>query len=240
MNCSKLQPPLLLLSLFVANVLSFSKTAGLVRFPSPFRRIQIHKRIVNRMAAPLDGPRHHYPPIDLEEREGIDRENDAASSEPVWDPVAQIYVGGRVPENAAVQQMIRANQGALRLFGYGSLCWNPGKSGESALAHPNVTSCTGQARGYRRAWAQKSTDHRGVPAFPGIVCTLLRDDEFRLLRRADCANGEESLTEGLIYEVPPELADECLEELDFREKGVRASSSVLVACCLKQGGFLGL
>jgi len=33
---------------------------------------------------------------------------------------------------------------------------------------------------------------------------------------------EISLTEGLIYTVPPELVDECIEELDFREKGVSA------------------
>lgn len=172
---------------------------------------------------------HHlcHRPIDIEEREGD--ENSGISSEPLWDPVAQIYVGGKVPENAAaVQKMIQDNGGSLRLFGYGSLCWNPGKPGESALAHESVASTTGRAKGYRRAWAQKSTDHRGLPQFPGIVCTLLTEEEFRVFRPddSDTSNApdrEEPLTEGLIYEVPRELVEECLEELDFREKGVSAS-----------------
>lgn len=148
---------------------------------------------------------HQYSAMETEEREG-----------PVWDPVNQIYVGGVVPENAEVQQMIQDNHGCLRLFGYGSLCWNPGTG---PLAHPTTHSKLGRARGYRRCWAQKSTDHRGLPQFPGIVCTLLKDDEVRQFRPLPYA--EETLTEGVIYEVPPELVEECLAELDFREKGVR-------------------
>jgi hypothetical protein len=134
---------------------------------------------------------------------------------PVWDPVAQIYVGGIVPDHAAVQELIEQNHGCLRLFGYGSLCWNPGSG---ALAHPSVHHRPAKARGYRRCWAQKSTDHRGVPSFPGIVCTLLKDDEVRQLRSLDYDSP--TFTEGLVYEVPSELVDECLAELDFREKGV--------------------
>lgn len=136
---------------------------------------------------------------------------------PVWDPVAQIYVGGVVPENAAVRQMIQNNQGCLRIFGYGSLCWNPGSG---ALAHPSVQNRLARAQGYRRCWAQKSTDHRGFPHFPGIVCTLLKDEEVRQLRPLHYEQA--TLTEGVIYEVPSELVDECLAELDFREKGVSA------------------
>lgn len=135
--------------------------------------------------------------------------------QPMWDPVAQIYVGGVVPENAAIKQMIEENQGCLRLFGYGSLCWNPGSG---ALAHPSVQNRLARARGYRRCWAQKSTDHRGFPSFPGIVCTLLKDEEVKQIRPLDY--DQATLTEGLVYEVPPELVDECLVELDFREKGV--------------------
>jgi cation transport regulator ChaC len=143
--------------------------------------------------------------IETEERE-----------DPVWDPVAQIYVGGNIPENAEVTKMIQDNKGALRLFGYGSLCWNPGKG---PLADPSVENTLGRARGYRRCWAQRSTDHRGSPSFPGIVCTLLKDEEFRQIRESHSSQ-EETLTEGLIYTVPPHLVEECLEELDFREKGV--------------------
>lgn len=144
-----------------------------------------------------------------------------------WDPVAQIYIGGKVPEDgSAVQEMIDRNGGYLRIFGYGSLCWNPGAPGESALAHPSVTNTTGKALGYRRVWAQKSTDHRGSPKFPGIVCTLITEKEYRDVvtpeSKPDCVHDDvdDSLTEGLIYTVPPEFVDVCLDELDFREKGV--------------------
>lgn len=153
-------------------------------------------------------------------------------NDPIWCPIQQIYVGGVLPENAKVQEMITANRGYLRIFGYGSLCWNPGTG---ALAHPTIQRTLGRAMGYRRCWAQKSTDHRGVPRFPGIVCTLLRDEEVRQLRDGDSSlllvpcqgEGEESVTtEGVLYRVPPDLVEECLRELDFREKGVGAFHSV--------------
>lgn len=146
---------------------------------------------------------------------------------PRWDPEQQIYVGGVVPENAQVQELIDESGGYLRLFGYGSLCWNPGTG---ALAKPSVQATPGKAKGYRRCWAQKSTDHRGRPAFPGIVCTLLEDSEVTAIRRqarqAECESVEEETstppptwTEGVIYLVPPDEVSECLDELDFREKG---------------------
>jgi alpha-tubulin suppressor-like RCC1 family protein/cation transport regulator ChaC len=146
--------------------------------------------------------------IDYDEIEG-------AESPVVWDPIQQIYVDGKLPHNAAVQEMIVQNGGSLRIFGYGSLCWNPGAG---SLAHESVTQKLGRARGYRRCWSQKSTDHRGNPAFPGIVCTLLKDDEFNPFRSASM-NTDGSLVEGVIFHVPPDLVEECLLELDFREKG---------------------
>ena len=51
----------------------------------------------------------------------------------------------------------------------------------------------------------------------GIVCTLLKDEEVRQLRRLPYE--EETLTEGIVFEVPSDLVEECLYELDFREKG---------------------
>lgn len=135
---------------------------------------------------------------------------------PVWDPVQQIYVGGRVPDTGNVQALIEANAGALPIFGYGSLCWKPG----GILADDAVTRRFGQALGYQRCWCQKSTDHRGFPHFPGIVCTILHDDEVdRLLEQSREASTHPSRTEGVLYTVPPNLVLECLEELDFREKG---------------------
>lgn len=160
--------------------------------------------------------------LDTEERE-----------EAVWCPERQIYVGGVVPSSSAgaeVEKLVEDGNGCLRVFGYGSLCWNPGNPETSALAHPTVNNVLGRAKGYRRCWSQRSADHRGTPSFPGIVCTLLADAEYReLVKKGGCGDmdeneqeeeEEESLTEGLLYEVPPELVDECLAELDFREKGV--------------------
>jgi cation transport regulator ChaC len=139
---------------------------------------------------------------------------------PRWDPEQQIYVGGIIPENAEVRSLIEKNNGYLRLFGYGSLCWNPGTG---PLARPGVVGALGRARGYKRCWAQKSSDHRGRPSFPGIVCTLLEDKEVYEIRKSASEDAEDfkepTMTEGVIYLIPPELVDECLQELDFREKG---------------------
>jgi cation transport regulator ChaC len=149
-----------------------------------------------------------------------DTAEQSTSNEPTWCPEQQIYIGGVIPENAEVKSLIEKNNGSLRLFGYGSLCWNPGTG---ALAKPGVVGTLGRARGYKRCWAQKSTDHRGNPKFPGIVCTLLEDKEVHEIRKTACddavASDEPTMTEGVIYLIPPQLVDECLEELDFREKG---------------------
>jgi cation transport regulator ChaC len=136
---------------------------------------------------------------------------------PTWCPDQQIYVGGVVPDSAEVQALIDENKGSLRLFGYGSLCWGPG---DGILSKPDVKTKPGRARGYKRCWSQKSSDHRGTTSFPGIVCTLLKDEEVEQIthRHSECVP---TMTEGLLYTVPSELVKECLAELDFREKGVR-------------------
>jgi cation transport regulator ChaC len=145
--------------------------------------------------------------MNTKERDGV----------PTWCPDQQIYIGGVVPDSADVQDLINANGGRLLLFGYGSLCWNPGAG---ALAKPGVTATPGRARGYKRCWAQKSADHRGTTRFPGVVCTLLRDEEVAEITKRHHEDAP-TMTEGLLYSVPAELVEECLSELDFREKGVR-------------------
>jgi alpha-tubulin suppressor-like RCC1 family protein/cation transport regulator ChaC len=147
----------------------------------------------------------------------------------VWDPVQQIYVGGVIPEHESVRELLENTQRGLSVFGYGSLCWNPGQDGDAVLSHPSVTTALGRAANYRRCWAQRSTDHRGTPDFPGIVCTLLKVDEVQpLLLPAARRTGSErdgqccpetTDTLGRVYHVPPELVEPCLNELDFREKG---------------------
>ncbi|KAL7575073.1 hypothetical protein ACA910_000444 [Epithemia clementina (nom. ined.)] len=162
----------------------------------------------------------------------------------VWDAVAQVYVGGQVAltanaDHALLQELMDENEGSLPIFGYGSLCWKPG----GILADETVTSIPGcQALGYRRCWAQKSADHRGYPHFPGIVCTLLQQDEVHDLLSSfnnkddgqppPSANPPRTTThcstEGILYMVPPPLVDTCLAELDFREKGGYARDIIQV------------
>lgn len=157
----------------------------------------------------------------------------------MWDPVSQTYAGGAVPSHGSaldLDELLAANSGRLKIFGYGSLCWNPGADGvlsRASLPEDNgrrgtgvagdanrsgrqVTTAPGRVLGYQRCWCQRSADHRGTPDFNGIVCTLLSDAEVGQL----CPGAERpSTTEGLIYTVGEELVGECLAELDFREKG---------------------
>lgn len=148
------------------------------------------------------------------------------SKGPVWCEKNQIYVGG-VPENEEVKQLIEEGNGHIRIFGYGSLCWNPGTEGGLSKASQTL----GRVRGYKRVWAQRSTDHRGSVDFPGIVCTLLTEQEYESVQKSaytnddfqspDVGDNSEELGEtmGIIFDVPPELVEETLQELDFREKG---------------------
>jgi cation transport regulator ChaC len=57
-----------------------------------------------------------------------------------------------------------------------------------------VTTTSGRAIGYQRCWCHRSADHRGMPKFNGIVCTLLSDKEVNDLHRGE--NGHTSMTEG--------------------------------------------
>ena len=153
--------------------------------------------------------------------------------EPVWCEEKQIYIGG-VPENEEVKQLIEENDGHLKIFGYGSLCWNPGSEGGLAKASQTL----GRVKGYKRVWSQRSTDHRGTVDFPGLVCTLLTEEEYKLAQRStvtdaklleseeassnddmDEKTGDSIVTQGIIFDVPPDLVEETLEDLDFREKG---------------------
>ena len=100
----------------------------------------------------------------------------------------------------------------------------------SSLPKRKVTTAPGRAVGYRRCWAQRSADHRGDTDFNGIVCTLLSDDEFAEIQ-SDSNAGEHqqlqpSMTEGLIYTVDKDLVQDCLAELDFREKGGYARDTI--------------
>lgn len=97
---------------------------------------------------------------------------------------------------------------SLWIFGYGSLVWRP--------AFPHLRSRPAFIEGYSRRFWQGSTDHRGVPEFPGRVVTLLADDHESL-------RTEPGFTPqrcwGTAYEVPRSDPDGVLADLDHRERG---------------------
>lgn len=157
----------------------------------------------------------------------------------MWDPVTQTYTDGIVPSHHTaleLEKLLQCNGGKLKIFGYGSLCWHPGGSGVLSLANKvdnngvrRVSTAAGRAIGYQRCWCQRSADHRGTTEFNGIVCTLLSDEEVNSMHRDAPKILRPSLTEGMIYTIDEDLVEDCLAELDFREKGV--SSELRAAYC---------
>ncbi|CAM9390715.1 unnamed protein product, partial [Hapterophycus canaliculatus] len=73
-------------------------------------------------------------------------------------------------------------------------------------------------------------DHRGTPACPGLVATLISDSDLETMGKRS-ADEPSSRTQGVAYLIPDDKADEVLAGLDFREKGgyTRATVDVLPA-----------
>lgn len=99
----------------------------------------------------------------------------------------------------------------LFIFGYGSLCW------KADFAHDD--SWIGHVRGWHRRFAQRSTDHRGTPEAPGLVVTLLTDEQLMERMAAESALPASSSCYGVCYRVSKKDAPMVLANLDFREKG---------------------
>lgn len=85
----------------------------------------------------------------------------------------------------------------LWVFGYGSLVWRP--------SIPFDESQPARIRGFDRRFYQGSTDHRGVPRFPGRVVTLVPAEGQTVWGRA--------------FRIPDPRRDDVLANLDHREKG---------------------
>ena len=98
------------------------------------------------------------------------------------------------------------------LFGYGSLIWRP--------AFPYVERAAAVVSGYERRFEQASPDHRGTPAIPGRVVTLLP--------RAGGRCG------GVVYRIAEEGSEAILAALDDREQG--GYERVMVDATLVESG----
>lgn len=120
-----------------------------------------------------------------------------------WDAAAGVWVGERAAGTLEVPD-------PLWIFGYGSLCWKSD--------FPFEASFVGSVQGWGRFFAQRSTDHRGTPEFPGLVATLLKDEQLRALS-LKTAGSPASRTVGVCYRVGKQDAETVLDALDFREKG---------------------
>ncbi|SCU65174.1 ChaC-like protein, putative [Trypanosoma equiperdum] len=96
-----------------------------------------------------------------------------------------------------------AGEGAapLFVFGYGSILW------KQQFEYLRALPCC--VHGYKRVFYQGSTDHRGVPARPGRVVTLLT-----------CGDPE-AWVGGVAFELPveEEKREKILAQLDDRESG---------------------
>lgn len=133
---------------------------------------------------------------------------------PRWDAKAGVWVGNRAA-NGALEI-----PSPLWIFGYGSLCWRPDFAHEITMV--------GRVQGYQRFFAQWSCDHRGTPEQPGLVATLVSDEELVALGLRD-SSSPESTCVGVCYRVGAEDVTEVLANLDFREKGGYSRAVVDVA-----------
>jgi glutathione-specific gamma-glutamylcyclotransferase len=61
----------------------------------------------------------------------------------------------------------------------------------------------------------RSTDHRGTPDKPGLVCTVIPDEECETVGIRKPGDPPSSV-HGVAYLIPPSRRADVLDELDFR------------------------
>ncbi|KAI5962706.1 hypothetical protein KGF57_001440 [Candida theae] len=141
-------------------------------------------------------------------------------------------------------------QNGMWVIGYGSLIFKP---------PPHVSlKITGYLQGYIRRFWQSSIDHRGTPASPGRVVTLISLDELRdqkrffhsdlhtyELKNGDIVDIDHSIDDlkpqdlkvwGCAYYIDAEHVDEVKEYLDIREQNGYELRSVKFYIKAEEGG----
>ncbi|KAL8757608.1 MAG: hypothetical protein Q9199_002084 [Rusavskia elegans] len=94
------------------------------------------------------------------------------------------------------------------LLGYGSLIWKPPPHFDQRVP--------GYVEGYVRRFWQASEDHRGTPAHPGRVVTLIERSHYDSIVPASTPPLSYRVW-GAAYHIPPEHVKEVQEYLDIRE-----------------------
>ncbi|KAJ2785250.1 Cation transport regulator-like protein 2 [Coemansia interrupta] len=105
----------------------------------------------------------------------------------------------------------------LWVFGYGSLIYR--------VDFPVEAQRIGYIKGHRRAFLQKSHDHRGTPEHPGRVCTLIEHSSWADLFPNDDdkdtaakTTAEEEVCWGVAYRIKSGMEQQVKRHLDHREK----------------------
>jgi cation transport protein ChaC len=135
-------------------------------------------------------------------------------SAPTWNADLGVWNGERAAASGC------AVPTPLYIFGYGSLCWK-----YDELRH--TERFVGRVAGWRRVFAQRSTDHRGTPEFPGYVATLLTKEQHALIVGEAPSAGVCGVC-GVCYLISDADSVAVLDALDFREKGGYSRSLVEV------------
>jgi cation transport protein ChaC len=122
-----------------------------------------------------------------------------------WDAENGVWVGER-----AIGVSEEDLPDPLYVFGYGSLCWR--------IDDPYEEIFDAKVMGWRRRFAQGSYDHRGTAEYAGVVATLMPEEEW-LAAGLVVEDGDQPVTNGVVYRVPKSDAKRVIDNLDFREKG---------------------
>ena len=136
-----------------------------------------------------------------------------------WDAENGVWLGDRATSDDQLPS-------PLYLFGYGSLLWRPG----DLLGNFTSSSCS--CSGWQRLFAQRSSDHRGSPEFPGFVATLVEaaylkeklsrtNEEFKreIVEEDNIIDDSEISCSGLVWLIPEDRIKGTIAELDYRERG---------------------